>query len=66
MQILRGRDLDRIPPDYRLDEISAEWASSELADMASLFPPDEAARESRLAAGISTVDHFSRSDSQQP
>jgi len=55
---LQGPFLETIPPDYRVDEISVEWATSELADMTSLFPHDPAACESRLSAGLSDVDHL--------
>lgn len=56
MRILRGPDVEKAPPDYRLDDISAEWVISELAEMTRLFPPDDAAREARLKAGTSEID----------
>lgn len=61
VRIMRGPFIDSIPPGYRMDEISAEWACSELADMTRRFPPDDAAREARLNSSLSDVDHLSRS-----
>lgn len=61
VRILRGALLEKIPPGYRMDEISAEWACSELADMTGRFPPDAVAREARLKASLSEVDPFSSS-----
>jgi hypothetical protein len=58
MRILRGPDVEKAPPGYRLDDISVERATAELAEMTRLFPPDEAAREARLQAGLSDVDHL--------
>jgi len=60
MRILRGPDVEKAPPGYRLDELSAEWGATELADMTRLFPPDEAAREARLKASQSDVDLLRR------
>jgi ADP-heptose:LPS heptosyltransferase len=58
VRVLRGPDLDTIPPEYRMDEISVEWACSELADMSRLFEPDRDAQEARLKANLSDVDHL--------
>jgi hypothetical protein len=58
VRVLRGPDLDTIPPNYRMDEISVEWACSELADMSRLFEPDRDAQEARLKANLSDVDHL--------
>ena len=58
VRILRGPELQKIPPNYRMDEISAEWACSELANMTGQFPPDDAAREARLEASFSNIDHL--------
>ena len=56
IRILRGPDVEKAPPGYRLDDISIEWATRELADMTKLFPPDDAARDSRLKVGLSNFD----------
>ena len=58
VRLLRGPDLEKAPPGYRLDEISVEWATSELAEMTRLFPPDNAAREARLNASLAKVSHI--------
>lgn len=55
---LQGPFLETIPDDYRMDEISVEWAKSELAEMTRLFPADVQAREARLQASVSQVDHL--------
>jgi ADP-heptose:LPS heptosyltransferase len=60
IRILRGPDLEKAPPGYRLDDISVEWATTELAEMTRLFPPDDAAREARLKASLSTIDNLCR------
>jgi hypothetical protein len=56
IRILRGPDVEKAPPGYRLDDISVEWATAELADLTRLFPPDQLAREARLKASLSDVD----------
>ena len=58
IRILRGSDLEQAPPDYRMDEISVQWATAELADMTKLFPSDECAREARLKGSLSEIDHL--------
>ena len=58
VRMLRGPDLETIPPNYRMDEISVEWACSELASMSRQFPPDDVAREGRLKASLSEIDHL--------
>ena len=60
MRILRGPDVEKAPPGYRLDDISVERATAELAEMTRLFPPDEAAREARLKASLSDIVHLRR------
>jgi ADP-heptose:LPS heptosyltransferase len=60
MRILRGPDVEKATPGYRLDDISVEWATAELAEMTRLFPPDEAAREARLKASLSDIVHLRR------
>jgi ADP-heptose:LPS heptosyltransferase len=65
MRILRGPDVEKAPPGYRLDDISAEWVISELADITKFFPPDDAAREARLKAGTSEIDLLHTDDGAQ-
>ncbi len=60
MRILRGPDVEKPPAGYRLDDISVEWATAELADMTRLFPAGEAARETRLKASLSDIDLLRR------
>ena len=55
---VQGPFLETIPDGYRMDEISVDWVTSELADMTRLFPPDNSAREARLNASLSEVDHL--------
>jgi ADP-heptose:LPS heptosyltransferase len=54
---LRGAPVPRTL-DYRMQEISVDWAFSELEDMSRLYPPSEADREARVQASLSAVDHF--------
>ncbi len=56
VRILRGEDRADVPEGYRLDEISAAAAIEALNELTALYPPDEAARETRLRAGLSAVD----------
>jgi ADP-heptose:LPS heptosyltransferase len=58
IRVLQGPFIETVASDYRMDEISVDWVTSELAEMTKLFPPAEALRESRLQAGISGVDHL--------
>jgi ADP-heptose:LPS heptosyltransferase len=60
IRILRGPDLEKAPPGYRLDDISVAWATKELAEMTKLFPPDDAAREARLKASLSKIGSVRR------
>ena len=60
IRILRGPDVEKAPPGYRLDDISVERATAELAEMTRLFPPDVAAREARLQASLSDIDLLRR------
>ena len=60
IRLLRGPELEYVPPDYRMDEISVQWATAELADMTALYPPDDVAREARLKASLSQIDHLRR------
>jgi len=56
VRILRGEDRVGVPEGYRLDEISAESVVAALHELRGLYPASEAAREARVAAGLSEVD----------
>ena len=56
VRILRGEDRLGVPEGYRLDEIPASAAIEALDELIMLYPPDAAAREGRLQAGLSAVD----------
>ena len=58
VRILRGEDRIGIPPGYRLDEISAGAVIAALDELVQVYPPSETAREARLQAGMSEVDHL--------
>ena len=60
VRILRGEDRSDIPPDYQLDEITAEAVSAATDDLSALYPADESAREQRLARNLSSIDHLRR------
>jgi hypothetical protein len=53
VRILRGEDRVGVPEGYQLDEIEAEAVAETLRELTRLYPADEAAREARLALGIS-------------
>lgn len=58
VRILRGPDRDDIPPDYRLDEVTAEEAISALEDLFAVYPPSAMDRTGRLARHTSAVHHL--------
>jgi ADP-heptose:LPS heptosyltransferase len=51
--VLRGSDISSIPPDYRLDEISARAAITAFDQLTHSFPPSASAREYRIARLLS-------------
>jgi ADP-heptose:LPS heptosyltransferase len=59
VRILRGEDRDTVPDGYRLDEISAEAVITALGELAEAYPASPVARQGRLCAGLSQVDHLS-------
>ena len=60
-RILRGADRDDIPPGYRLDEVEASDVIAALEDLLTAYPPSEASRAGRVAAGTSPIDHLQQS-----
>jgi ADP-heptose:LPS heptosyltransferase len=55
-RILRGEDRDAIPENYRLDEISADSVIEALDDLLRTYPPNAAARASRVEKRVSSID----------
>jgi hypothetical protein len=58
VRILRGPDRVGVPEGYRLDVISAESAIVALGELMAEYPASAEARQARLRAGISMVDHL--------
>ncbi len=58
VKILRGEDRAEVPEGYRLDEISAEAVMNALDEMTERFPARESAREARVLASVSHIDHL--------
>ncbi len=58
VRILRGKDRPDVPPDYHLDEITAEAVIAAFDDLFRTYTPSHAARESRLHQGLSAADHL--------
>jgi ADP-heptose:LPS heptosyltransferase len=58
VRILRGQDRTGVPEGYRLDEVSSQAVIASLADLLAAYPPSAAAREARLQAAISSIDHL--------
>jgi ADP-heptose:LPS heptosyltransferase len=58
VRILRGQDRVDVPDGYRLDEISAESVTAALDELVNLYPPSHEARQSRLQAALSEIDHL--------
>lgn len=60
VRILRGPDRTDIPPGYQLDEITAASVSTALHELSTLYPPNEPAREQRVARNLSQIDLLRR------
>ena len=58
VRILRGEDRVGVPEGYRLDEISAEQVIAALGELVEAYPASAGARETRLLAGLSEIDHL--------
>ena len=57
-RVLRGPDRPDIPPNYRLDEVSATAVLEALRDLMTAYPPSSEARALRTANSLSSVDHL--------
>jgi ADP-heptose:LPS heptosyltransferase len=55
VRILRGEDRDDVPPDYRLDEISAADVIAAIDALQRAFPPSEQERRQRVARLLSAT-----------
>jgi ADP-heptose:LPS heptosyltransferase len=53
VRILRGDDRDDVPPDYRLDEISAADVIAAVDDLRDAYPPSQQERERRVGRMLS-------------
>jgi ADP-heptose:LPS heptosyltransferase len=62
VRILRGEDRDDVPPNYHLDEIQAEDVITALDDLLVSCPPAKHARENRIAANLSQIEHLRNGD----
>ena len=60
VRILRGEDRANVPPEYRLDEVSAESVVAALDDLMKLYPASAEERTQRLLDGLSAVEHLAR------
>ena len=58
VRILRGPDRKDIPPDYKLDEITAPAVVHALTELLELYPASEAERRARTERRVSAVDHW--------
>ncbi|SFS16600.1 ADP-heptose:LPS heptosyltransferase [Granulicella pectinivorans] len=60
IKVMRGEDKPHDPPGppgYQLDEIQADWVTTALDRLIQAYPASSEARASRIARGLSTVDH---------
>lgn len=55
VRILRGPDREKVPPDYRLDEISAEAVLAATGELLLRYPPSPEARANRVRLRLSPV-----------
>lgn len=60
VRILRGKDREDIPPDYKLDEVQATDVIAALTELLESYPPSQAQRATRLRASLSEIDHSHR------
>jgi len=58
VRIRRGEDRIHVPAGYQLDEISVDSVLAAFSELTTLYPPSAEARQSRLQAGMSEVDHM--------
>jgi ADP-heptose:LPS heptosyltransferase len=58
VRVLRGTDVDRVPENYRLDEISADGVMQGLNELLGLYAPSSDDRRRRVEQSVSTVDHL--------
>lgn len=57
-RVLRGDGIHPVHRDYRLDEIEVPAVLAAIDSLLSVYPPSPAAREARLAASVTAVDHL--------
>jgi ADP-heptose:LPS heptosyltransferase len=57
VRILRGKDRDDIPPNYKLDEVEAEDVINSFDQLLSMYPADAEVRTRRIRASLSSTDH---------
>ena len=58
VRILRGEDRVGAPEGYRLDEISTDAVLAALDELIAAYPASAEARQARLRAETSEVDHL--------
>ena len=58
VRVLRGQDTPVMPQGYRLDEVSAQALVAAMRELSAAYPPSAEARDARLKAGLSEVDHW--------
>ncbi|MGI4855049.1 MAG: glycosyltransferase family 9 protein [Janthinobacterium lividum] len=57
-RVLRGDGIHPVPQNYRLDEIEVPEVLTAIDSLLREYPPSVAAREARLAASVTDVDHL--------
>jgi ADP-heptose:LPS heptosyltransferase len=55
VHILRGKDRESVPPEYRLDEIAVGDVVAAVDDLQQLYPPSTAERERRMIRLLSNT-----------
>jgi ADP-heptose:LPS heptosyltransferase len=59
-RILRGPDSSGVPPNYKLDEITADEVIAALDDLLRTYPPSPTSRQARLQRSSSSIGHHLR------
>lgn len=58
VRILRGKDREDVPVEYRLDDVGAEEVMGAMEELLRVYPASAESQEGRVAESLSTLDHL--------